>query len=93
VRNGYHQPREALTAARAVEVKAQPVNDKRVDRDRLHQNLRLLVMLGVRARLRSPVSGASARHNRSACSNRGHRRPPQPHQSHALWGSCRAAKR
>jgi transposase-like protein len=31
VRNGYHAPREILTAAGAVEVKAPRVNDKRVD--------------------------------------------------------------
>ena len=31
VRNGYHEPREVLTAAGAVEVKAPRVNDKRVD--------------------------------------------------------------
>lgn len=31
VRNGYHQPREVLTAAGAVEVTAPRVNDKRVD--------------------------------------------------------------
>jgi hypothetical protein len=34
VRNGYHQPREVLTAAGAVEVKAPRVNDRRVDPDR-----------------------------------------------------------
>ncbi|GGV28459.1 hypothetical protein GCM10010260_81060 [Streptomyces filipinensis] len=33
VRNGYHQPREVTTAAGVVEVKAQRVNDKRVDAD------------------------------------------------------------
>jgi transposase-like protein len=33
VRNGYHQSREVLTAAGAVEVKAPRVNDKRVDPD------------------------------------------------------------
>jgi hypothetical protein len=49
-----------------------------VVRNGYHQKLRLLVMRGVRARLRSSVSGASARHNRSACSNRGHRRPQRP---------------
>jgi transposase-like protein len=31
VRNGYHQPREILTAAGAIEVKAPRVNDKRID--------------------------------------------------------------
>jgi transposase-like protein len=31
VRNGYHQPRELLTAAGAIEVKAPRVNDKRID--------------------------------------------------------------
>ncbi len=31
VRNGYHQPREILTAAGAIEVRAPRVNDKRVD--------------------------------------------------------------
>jgi transposase-like protein len=31
VRNGYHQPREVLTSAGAVEVRAPRVNDKRVD--------------------------------------------------------------
>ena len=31
VRNGYHQPREVLTAAGAVQVRAPRVNDKRVD--------------------------------------------------------------
>ncbi|MCF8608914.1 IS256 family transposase [Gordonia sp. HY285] len=31
VRNGYHQPREVVTGAGAVEVKAPRVNDKRVD--------------------------------------------------------------
>jgi transposase-like protein len=31
VRNGYHQPREVLTSAGAIEVKAPRVNDKRVD--------------------------------------------------------------
>jgi transposase-like protein len=31
VRNGYHQPRQVLTSAGAVEVKAPRVNDKRVD--------------------------------------------------------------
>ena len=31
VRNGYHQPREVLTAAGAVQVKAPRVNDRRVD--------------------------------------------------------------
>jgi transposase-like protein len=31
VRNGYHQPREVLTAAGAVEVTAPRINDKRVD--------------------------------------------------------------
>ncbi|MFI6681950.1 IS256 family transposase [Kribbella sp. NPDC050470] len=33
VRNGYHQPREVLTSAGAVEVTAPRVNDKRVDPD------------------------------------------------------------
>jgi putative transposase len=33
VRNGYHQPREVVTAAGAVGVRAPRVNDKRVDRD------------------------------------------------------------
>lgn len=33
VRNGYHQPREVLTAAGAVEVKAPRVNDRRIDPD------------------------------------------------------------
>jgi transposase-like protein len=33
VRNGYHQPREVLTAAGAVTVQAPRVNDKRVDAD------------------------------------------------------------
>ena len=33
VRNGYHQPREVLTAAGAVQVRAPRVNDKRVDPD------------------------------------------------------------
>jgi len=33
VRNGYHQPREVLTAAGAVEVRAPRVNDRRVDPD------------------------------------------------------------
>ena len=33
VRNGYHQAREVLTAAGAVEVKAPRVNDRRVDPD------------------------------------------------------------
>ncbi|WP_256445357.1 transposase [Mycolicibacterium sp. TY66] len=33
VRNGYHQPREVLTAAGAVQVKAPRVNDRRVDPD------------------------------------------------------------
>src|SRR6476659_3703878 len=33
VRNGYHEPREVLTAAGAVEVRAPRVNDKRVDPD------------------------------------------------------------
>src|SRR6478672_9659022 len=33
VRNGYHQAREVLTAAGAVEVKASRVNDRRVDPD------------------------------------------------------------
>jgi hypothetical protein len=33
VRNGYHQPRQVLTAAGAVEVRAPRVNDKRIDRD------------------------------------------------------------
>ena len=33
VRNGYHQPREVLTAAGAVAVKAPRVNDRRVDPD------------------------------------------------------------
>ncbi len=33
VRNGYHQSREVLTAAGAVEVKAPRVNDRRVDPD------------------------------------------------------------
>jgi hypothetical protein len=31
VRNGYHQPREVLTSAGAVEVTAPRVNDKRAD--------------------------------------------------------------
>ncbi len=31
VRNGYHQPRDILTAAGAIEVKAPRVNDKRID--------------------------------------------------------------
>src|SRR6266480_7339797 len=31
VRNGYHQPREVLTSAGAVEVRAPRVNDKRTD--------------------------------------------------------------
>jgi hypothetical protein len=31
VRNGYHQPREVLTGAGAVEVTAPRVNDKRTD--------------------------------------------------------------
>jgi transposase-like protein len=33
VRNGYHQPREVLTSAGAVEVTAPRVNDKRIDPD------------------------------------------------------------
>jgi putative transposase len=33
VRNGYHQPREVLTSAGAVEVVAPRVNDKRTDPD------------------------------------------------------------
>jgi putative transposase len=33
VRNGYHQPREVLTSAGAIEVTAPRVNDKRVDAD------------------------------------------------------------
>src|ERR1700748_339671 len=33
VRNGYHQPREILTSAGAVEVTAPRVNDKRTDAD------------------------------------------------------------
>ena len=33
VRNGYHQPREVLTAAGAVQVRAPRVNDRRVDPD------------------------------------------------------------
>ncbi|HET9257057.1 MAG TPA: IS256 family transposase [Pseudonocardiaceae bacterium] len=33
VRNGYHQPREVLTSAGAVEVAAPRVNDKRIDPD------------------------------------------------------------
>ena len=33
VRNGYHQPRDVLTAAGAVSVRAPRVNDKRVDPD------------------------------------------------------------
>jgi hypothetical protein len=33
VRNGYHQPREVVTSAGAVEVVALRVNDKRVDPD------------------------------------------------------------
>ena len=33
VRNGYHQSREVLTAAGAVEVKAPRVNDRRIDPD------------------------------------------------------------
>jgi hypothetical protein len=33
VRNGYHQPREVLTSAGAVEVTAPRVNDRRVDPD------------------------------------------------------------
>lgn len=33
VRNGYHAPREILTAAGVVEVKALRVNDKRIDED------------------------------------------------------------
>ena len=33
VRNGYHEPREVLTSAGAVEVTAPRVNDKRVDPD------------------------------------------------------------
>ena len=33
VRNGYHQPREVLTSAGAVEVTAPQVNDKRTDPD------------------------------------------------------------
>ena len=31
IRNGYHQPREVLTSAGAVEVTAPRVNDKRTD--------------------------------------------------------------
>jgi transposase-like protein len=33
VRNGYHEPREVLTSAGAVEVRAPRVNDKRIDAD------------------------------------------------------------
>ena len=33
VRNGYHQPREVLTSAGAVEVTVPRVNDKRTDTD------------------------------------------------------------
>lgn len=33
VRNGFHQPREVVTAAGAVPVRAPRVNDKRVDPD------------------------------------------------------------
>jgi putative transposase len=33
VRNGYHQPREVVTAAGAVAVRAPRVNDKRIDPD------------------------------------------------------------
>ncbi|MFY1620962.1 transposase [Micromonospora sp. WMMD736] len=36
-RNGYHQPREVLTAAGAVEVTAPRVNDRRVDPDTGHR--------------------------------------------------------
>ena len=50
VRNGYHQPREVLTAAGAVEVKAPRVNDRRVDPD-----------TGVRKRFSSAILPAWAR--------------------------------
>jgi hypothetical protein len=50
VRNGYHQPREVLTAAGAVQVKAPRVNDKRVDPD-----------TGERKRLSSAILPAWAR--------------------------------
>src|SRR6478672_3779586 len=33
VRNGYHEPREVLTSAGAVEVRAPRINDRRVDPD------------------------------------------------------------
>jgi len=43
VRNGYHQPRDVLTAAGAVEVTAPRVNDKRIDPD---TRLAAAVLLG-----------------------------------------------
>jgi hypothetical protein len=50
VRNGYHQAREVLTAAGAVEVSAPRVNDRRVDPD-----------IGVRQRFSSAILPALAR--------------------------------
>lgn len=50
VRNGYHQPREVLTSAGAVEVKAPRINDRRADPD-----------TGARKRFSSAILAAWAR--------------------------------
>jgi transposase-like protein len=50
VRNGYHQPRELLTAAGAVEVKAPRVNDRRVDPNSVERQRFSSAILPARAR-------------------------------------------
>lgn len=56
VRNGYHQPREVLTAAGAVQVKAPRVNDRRVDPDSLERQRFSSAILPAWAR-KSPQMG------------------------------------
>jgi hypothetical protein len=46
VRNGYHQSREVLTSAGAVEVSVPRVNDKRTDPDTSRPGLRGLIYAG-----------------------------------------------
>jgi transposase-like protein len=60
VRNGYHQAREVLTAAGAVEVKAPRVNDRRVDPDTGERQRFSSAVLPAWARKSPQMSAAAA---------------------------------